>query len=219
MRTKNKVLMEMALESLRGKWGIAVGAAAIMIILSSFSSALGGLGSLVSLIITGPITLGFAIFTLAISRNQEAKVSQVFDGFNYFWKSVGTYLLMALFIILWALLLIIPGIIAALSYSMAFFILADDRNIGPMEAIDKSKKMMYGYKWKFFLLGLRFIGWGLLCILTIGIGFLWLLPYIQVSFAKFYEDIKNNPITKEAEPVIPEQSTEKSAEQPNATNI
>ena len=71
-----------------------------------------------------------------------------------------------------------------------FFILAEDSSIQPMEALRKSKQMMDGYKWKLFCLGLRFIGWFLLAILTLGIGFLWLIPYMYISFAKFYEDIK-----------------------------
>jgi uncharacterized membrane protein len=104
---------------------------------------------------------------------------------------------MILFILLWTLLLIIPGIIAAISYSMTFYILADDNSIGAMDAIDKSKKMMDGYKWKYFCLGLRFLGWALLCILTLGIGFLWLMPYMQVSMAKFYDDVKANSLTTE----------------------
>ena len=61
-----------------------------------------------------------------------------------------------------------------------------------MDALRKSKEMMDGYKWKYFCLGLRFIGWALLCVLTLGIGILWLSPYVQVSYAKFYEDVKNN---------------------------
>ena len=66
-----------------------------------------------------------------------------------------------------------------------------------MDAIDKSKKMMDGYKWKYFCLVLRFLGWALLCILTLGIGFLWLIPYMQVSMAKFYDDVKANTLTTE----------------------
>jgi uncharacterized membrane protein len=91
------------------------------------------------------------------------------------------------------LLLIIPGIIAALSYSMTFFIIADDESIEPMEALKKSKKMMEGYKLKLFYLSIRFFGLALLCILTLGIGFLWLIPYTYVTMAKFYDDIKDNP--------------------------
>ena len=78
-----------------------------------------------------------------------------------------------------------------MSYSMTFFIIAEDDLIGPLEAIKKSKQMMCGYKWKIFCLGLRFIGWALLCILTLGVGFLWFTPYMSVSFAKFYDDLLN----------------------------
>ena len=87
-------------------------------------------------------------------------------------------------------MLIIPGIIAALSYAMTFFILADDTSIKPMEAIDRSKLMMDGYKLKLFGLCLRLFGLALLCILTLGIGFLWLFPFSYVCLAKFYDAIK-----------------------------
>jgi uncharacterized membrane protein len=78
---------------------------------------------------------------------------------------------------------------------MTFYILADDSSIGANEALDKSKEMMRGYKWKFFCLGLRFFGLGLLCLLTLGIGFLWLFPFMQVTMAKFYDDINGRYIT------------------------
>lgn len=78
---------------------------------------------------------------------------------------------------------------------MTFYILADDKTIEPKEAILKSKQMMEGYKLKFFYLGLRFLVWGLLCILTLGIGFLWLFPWINTTIAKFYDDIKDNTAT------------------------
>jgi uncharacterized membrane protein len=194
MKKENFVLRKMALESLNGKWGLAIGGYVVFIAISMAVSFVPVAGSIASLIITGPLVLGIAIFSLAISRNQEAKVHQVFDGFNHFGKALATYLLMLLFIILWSLLLIIPGIIAGLSYSMAFYIFADNPTINAMEAIDRSKQMMYGYKWKLFLLQLSFIGWGLLCLLTFGIGFLWLMPYMQISFAKFYDDIKGEQV-------------------------
>ncbi len=89
------------------------------------------------------------------------------------------------------LLLIIPGIIATFRYAMAFFIIADDEDCGPLEAITRSKEMMKGNKWKFFCLNWRFFGWSLLAVFfTFGIGFLWIVPYMQTSFAKFYEDVK-----------------------------
>jgi len=144
------------------------------------------------LIAGGALMLGVVTFSLAIARKKEADLKMLFYGFRYFDKALGLYLLRALFIFLWTLLLIIPGIIAALSYSLAFYIMSEDPTIGVKEAIDKSKKMMYGYKWKLFFLYCRFIGWILLGIISLGIGFLWIMPYMAISFAKFYDDVKVN---------------------------
>ena len=193
MKTTNSTLTQMARESLEGKWGLAVlGTFVYFIVLMGVQllAEIDPLLMIVTLIISGPIALGFITFSLNISRDNDPKVENIFEGFQNFKSAVGAYLLMLLFIFLWMLLLIIPGIIAALSYSMTFYILADDPSISPMDAIDKSKAMMKGNKWKYFLLNLRFLGWALLCLLTFGIGFLWLMPYIQVSIAKFYDDIK-----------------------------
>lgn len=199
MATKNAELVKMAKESLKGKWGLAIGTCLVYMIILCAIQFIPLLGGIASLIIGGPFMLGLIIFSLSLSRGQEAKFEQIFQGFNNFGTALGTYLLMALFVFLWSLLLIVPGIIAALSYAMAFYILADDneKTVKAMEAIDKSKVIMYGYKWKLFCLGLRFFLLALLCILTLGIGFLWLMPYMQVSMAKFYEDVKANPIVKE----------------------
>ena len=187
--------MQMARESLKGKWGLAVGTFLVYLIVIGALQGVAviySISSILSILIAGPMALGIATFSLSLSRNQDARLEQIWQGFNNFGTSLGAYLLMMLFIILWTLLLIIPGIIAALSYSMTFYILADDSSIGAMQAIDKSKMMMDGYKWKYFCLGLRFLGWALLCVLTLGIGFLWLMPYMQVSMAKFYDDVKAN---------------------------
>lgn len=117
-------------------------------------------------------------------------MGQLFDGFQRFGTALGAYLLTGIFIFLWTLLLIVPGIMAGLSYAMTYFIIADDPTIGPLQAITKSKEMMRGHKWKLFLLHWRFLGWVLLCILTLGIGILWLVPYVSTSLAHFYEDIR-----------------------------
>jgi uncharacterized membrane protein len=197
MKTENEVLMQMALESLKGKWKLAVGTCLLYFAIIVCVQMIPIAGPIVSLIIGGPLGLGLAHFILALSRNQNPELEQLFQGFNNFARALGAYLLIVIFTILWLILLIIPGIIAAISYSMTFYILAEDSSIGAMEAIDKSKKMMDGYKMKYFLLSLRFIGWALLCVLTAGIGFLWLMPYMQVSFAKFYDDIKESPVAVE----------------------
>lgn len=195
MSTSNSELMKNAESSLSGKWGLAVGTF-FVIALINFALQLTAefipFASIITLILAGPLALGVAIFSLNLSRDYEAKSDQIFDGFKNFGNSIGAYLLMGLFVLLWTLLLIIPGIIAALSYSMTFFIIADNEDIGPMDAIDESKRMMDGYKGKLFRMYLRFLGWSILCLLTLGIGFLWFIPYAYVSLAKFYDDIKEN---------------------------
>jgi uncharacterized membrane protein len=189
MTTENRKLMQMAKDSLSGNWGLAIGTFLVYMLIISGASPL-------MLILAGPFTLGLAIFTLSLARNEEARIEQIFHGFQNFGNALGAYLLMLLYVFLWTLLLIIPGIIASLSYSMTFYIMVDDPKIGPQDAIEKSKKMMNGYKWKFFCLGLRFIGWAILCMFTLGIGYIFLIPYINVSYAKFYEDLKANELTK-----------------------
>jgi uncharacterized membrane protein len=196
MNTDNLTLMRASREALRGKWGIAILTFFIYSLLTTTSGTLRAHGSFLTLsstltlIIGGPLALGAAIFSLSISRGKEARLEQIFEGFNHFATALVTYLLLLLYIFLWMLLLIVPGIIAALGYSMTFYILADDPLIKPQDALKKSKSMMDGHKEKLFYLCLRFLLLAILCILTLGIGFLWLIPYVHVTMAKFYDDVK-----------------------------
>ena len=192
MMKENKELMAEARASLSGNWGLAVGTYLVYIIIVGTLQIIPVVGGVLGLFIAGPMSVGICMFTLILSRDENARLEQIFEGFKNYGTVLGAYLLMVVFIFLWALLLIIPGIIAAIAYSQTFYILAEDDTIGSMDALRKSKEMMDGYKWKYFCLGLRFIGWAMLCVLTLGIGFLWLSPYIQVSYAKFYEDLKKN---------------------------
>ena len=194
MNTENVVLMRMARESLKDRWGLAIGAYLLYLVVAVALQMVPFAGAIAGLIIAGPLAVGMATFAIRIARNEEARIEQMFEGFNNFGTALAAYLLMLVFILLWTLLLIIPGIIAALSYSMTFYILADDPTTDPMHAIDQSKAMMDGHKWKLFCLMLRFLGWGLLCILTLGIGLLWLVPWMYVTMAKFYDDVKADAV-------------------------
>ena len=141
----------------------------------------------------GPFTLGFAGYFLKRVRGEEIATKNIFDGFNRFFPSFLVWFFTGLFTFLWSLLLIIPGIIKMYGYSMAFYIMYDNPEIKPLEAIKKSQIMMKGYKGKLFLLQLSFIGWALLCsFFTFGIGSLWLIPYRGLSTANFYENLKRN---------------------------
>jgi uncharacterized membrane protein len=190
----NQTIRAEAREVLSGNWGPAIGTIAVYLIISAVIQNIPYIGMLASLFITGPLVLGLAIFFLNYSRKEEANVNQLFDGFKNYGRALGTYLLLFFYVLLWTLLFIIPGIIAQIGYSQVWFILAEDDEISPNDALKKSKEMMYGYKMQYFLLGLSFIGWIILAILTCGIGLLWVLPYIQTSNAKFYENLKANYI-------------------------
>ncbi|GAB2978594.1 DUF975 family protein [Mucilaginibacter puniceus] len=192
MATANVVLMRSARESLKDQWGLAIGTFLVYTLIMCSFGAMQKVG-VVALLIAGPMSLGAAIFSLSLSRGKEARLEQIFDGFRFFTNALITYLLMVLYVFLWLLLLIVPGIIAALSYSMVFYILADNPTLEPQAVLDQSKRMMDGYKWKLFYLFLRFFLLALLCVLTLGIGFLWFVPFVHVTMAKFYDDIKTNP--------------------------
>jgi uncharacterized membrane protein len=194
--TPNPELMAQARASLRGRWGLAVGATLVYVIVGNALQFVPRIGFVWLLLTNGALGLGWAIFALAIARDQGARVGMVFQGFRRYGLALATSLVMGVFILLWGLLLIIPGIIAALRYSQTYYVIADDPAIGPLAAIRRSKAMMVGNKWKLFCLGLRFIGWGLLCVVTLGIGFLWIGPYMSVSFAKFYGDVSQGQSTQ-----------------------
>ena len=196
MATPNRVLMEQAEQSLKGRWGMAIGTCVIYILTVIAINLISGAGEVISLLVGGPFMLGLSMFTLAIARDENAYLELIFKGFEEFIRALSAYLYIFVFTILWLLLLIIPGIVAAISYSMTYFIMVDDKQIDAMAAIDKSKAMMDGYKMKYFRLILYYLGFSVLCIFTLGIGFLWLFPYIQVTNAKFYDDVKREYLIK-----------------------
>ena len=192
MNIPNIILLQKSREALKGKWGIAISTFLVYMLISAAAGSIGKIGPLLSLLITGPLLLGAANFSLSIARGTTAYLEQLFQGFNRFAEALLAYVLMVLIVILWSILLIVPGIIAALSYSLTFYILWDEPHISATDALTKSKKLMNGYKMKLFLLGLRFFLLALLCILTLGIGFFWFVPYVHVTMALFYEDIKSS---------------------------
>ena len=190
----NTELMLEARRSLKGKWGLAI-VACIVSWIFSFLSQIPYLGLLVGIILGPQIWIGISSFHLSISRNQNSKLEQLFRTFkdgNKIGTAIGAYLLVFLFVFLGFLCLIIPGIILSFAFVLTPYIIVDNDKIGPYDAIMKSYNTMNGYKWKYFCMMCRFSGWGLLSLISLGIGFLWLVPYIGVSTANFYNDIMKN---------------------------
>ena len=205
MLPENRELRADARQALNGKWGQMVLVALIYLAVTGIWSAPGGMKAekehfdfaadvlfpFIGFLISGPMAYGIIHYFLKFIRNEEEELSDLFQGFRQFWKTVALYLLVCVFTVLWSLLFVVPGIIAAIRYSQSFFILRDNPELSPMEAIAKSKLMMDGYKSRYFCLGMSFIGWALLACMTLGIGFLWLMPYMMTAFSMFYDKRKN----------------------------
>lgn len=136
------------------------------------------------------VQTGYCKFNLSIiDRAQEKSLVSLFDYFR-FWKHTALAQLVSfVHILLWSLLFVIPGIMVSYSYAMVFFVLSEDPELSPREALARSKALMAGHRWQLFCLRISFIGWALLCVLTLGIGNLWLTPYQQAAEAAFYREI------------------------------
>lgn len=214
---KNKEIKRLARQQLKGQWGIAAlftllfTAIYYMIPLIIEINLSGGFeawinqqdnvngpaaSTFVITLVLLPLYIGYLWTFLSVIRNgEEIKFSgllQAFSEISTYVKILGTYLVMMVYMFLWALLLLVPGIIKAFSYSQTYFVLKDNPGIGINAAITKSRKLINGYKWRFFVLQLSFIGWGILCLFTLGIGFLWLAPYMSASYAAFYDNLVKN---------------------------
>lgn len=145
--------------------------------------------SLVQFIIGGAVELGLCRFYLHRLDGRPAEVGDLFSAFDVFGRALWLRVLMGLKIFAWSLLFIIPGIVAALRYAMAPYILAEHPEFTASQAIELSKQMMDGKKGDLFVLNLSFIGWIFLSALTIGIGLLWLNPYMLMAEAAFYRNV------------------------------
>jgi len=169
------------------------------------------------LLVSGPFTLGLVSFFMGLFRSQETQTNRVFDGFDRFGKAFVLSLVTGIFIFLWALLFIIPGIIAAFRYSQAFYIMHDHPELSAMECLNESKRIMNGNKAKIFTLTLSFLGWAILAAIPSGIysgifvgmneipslfdslmmfvlsaGYLWVGAYYYTALLAFYELLKGN---------------------------
>lgn len=129
-----------------------------------------GLGSIYSLLVTGAFTFGLSAYYLDLIRENRTDIGQIFSGFGFYFKTLLLYVVMGIFILLWTLLFIVPGIIATLRYSQAFYILADDPSKDIMQCLKESKQLMKGNKAKLFCLEFSFIGWYLLIYAVIMIA-------------------------------------------------
>ncbi|HNT52117.1 MAG TPA: DUF975 family protein [Candidatus Syntrophosphaera sp.] len=197
----NEEIRREARDLLTNRWGtLAIVWLVLWAIIAITQSISFGLAPL---LIGGPFALAVCTIFLKVSRREDFLVEELFDGFKSFSRSLVAYLLIALYVFLWSLLLIVPGIIAAIGYAMTFFIMAEDPKIEAEQALKLSQQMMYGHKTEYFMLMLSFIGWFLLACLTFGIGFFFLQSYTTMASLIFYQRIKAQSIVQSDEtPVL-----------------
>ena len=199
-----------ALSALENKWGNFVAITFVYGFIIGITQILSGdkdspailhLIGLVLFILALPLTWGFQTLFLGAVRGGEATAKDMFEGYNkeLFSRVLTTTLLYYVYVFLWSLLLLIPGFIKSYSYAMTPYILKDNPEMKNNAAIEESMRMMDGHKLELFLLDLSFIGWAILSILTCCIGFLWLVPYMNMARVNFYEDLKKASVeVKEA---------------------
>ena len=212
-------LRAIARRNLEGTWGISVGVALVAALLGGSVTGVGsginfnineetirnlppvlwsvllplvsiaGVLGIVTFIIGGVVELGYARFLLKQYDKKELVFSDLFSQFDRFGTGFAQRFLRTLYTCLWTLLLVVPGIVKSLSYAMTPFILEEHPEMTASEAIKASQKLMDGHKMDLFILGLSFIGWTLLACLTMGIGYLFLTPYMNAAYAAFYRSI------------------------------
>ena len=194
MKTRAE-LKAMAKQQIKGNIGMLFVVTLIIGAVSAIAGAVAGVvpgvGLAVSVVVTPALSLSLVrVYLALVNAGKKPEAKDAFTGFDDFWTAFKTTFLVGLYTFLWSLLFVIPGIIKAFSYSQAMYIVAENKGIGAREAIRQSQAMMDGHKAELFVLGLSFIGWGLLVTVTLGIAAIWVVPYMQATMVNFYNNLK-----------------------------
>lgn len=216
----NQELKNEALAALKGNWAPAVLAAVLLVVITvmlsipsyvadffaqdvtsyedvdltklMISLMLTQIGGILSVFLLYPMSIGYAVAHKDLLLYGDASVTRnvIRHSFKGYFRNVLAMLLTYVFTALWMLLFIVPGLVKAYAYAMTPFIIKDYPELSPNQAINLSIKMMDGHKFDLFCLSMSFIGWILLSILTLGVGLVWLMPYMETTVAAFYQDVK-----------------------------
>ncbi len=218
----NQYYKNEALSALRGNWANALVATIILVALMLFFSSneavnsyyqrvvinpfIGYSLSFVSLFVLLPLAVGYSnSMRVLLETGDNRLTNNSFSlGFGNWLHVVWGMILSTIYIFLWTLLLIIPGIIKSYSYALTPYILVEHPEMSANEAIEESMRLMDGHKFDLFYLQLSFIGWAILSILSLGLGFFWLIPYQMTAQAAFYRDIKNEAMPLQDNVIEPE---------------
>lgn len=208
-------LKQQAKAQLKGNLGMLLLCMLVYVLVCFAVSLIGGfifskvpvLLYVVTYVVVPPILIGYYMVYLQATYGEKPQVATLFRPYKECWvQSILLNLLVTIFTFLWTLLLIVPGIIKTFSYSQAMYILAENPDMSAKEAINESKQIMDGHKLDLFVLHLSFIPWQLLSIVTFGLAYIYVAPYMTLTITNFYHNVKRQsasaaPIEEAAEVV------------------
>ncbi len=183
-------LKSMAKSQIKGNIGILFLITLLAGVVAAALNIIPLVGSIAALLIAPALSLGMIGIYLNLTNGVKPEVADLFSQLKNFWPAFKTNFLTGVYILLWSLLLYIPGIIKGIAYSQTMYILAEDPTLGANEAITRSREMMDGHKMEYFVLCLSFIGWMLLAPFTFGLLYIWLMPYMQATMTNYYKYLK-----------------------------
>ncbi|MCI6287641.1 MAG: DUF975 family protein [Lentisphaeria bacterium] len=192
-------LSKKAWHDLSGKWGWCI-LAEIIVTAICFGAKIIPVVCIFSDILLFPLSVGKILLYLRVTRNEPISLAALFEPFNQYVRMIWGGIAVGALIILGYLLLIIPGIIFSLRYSMTFYIMLDDPQCKVSEALKESRAIMYGHKLAMFLYGLAWcLAAAAVTVCTLGIGLIWLCPLIATFWANFYLSVKRQDVQPECE--------------------
>lgn len=159
---------------------------------------------LVSIVLSGAVAMGMCSYNQNLLFRRQGRFSDLFSHFHRLWDGIRMSFILGLFTFLWTLLFIIPGVVAVYRYAMVPYLMAEFPELKVMDAMRESKRLMKGNKWRLFCLHWSFIGWDLLAVLTLGIGYLFVTPYTRMAEAAFYLDVTGRGQLREEPTMIPQ---------------
>ena len=183
-------LMRESRAKLSPHWVIALLVCVLYGLLVGVPSGLNTYGELLSFLLAGPLQLGIAIYFLNILNDRPASIENLIEGFKPLLKVILIYIIISIATAIGIVLLIVPGIIIALGFSMTYYILVENPELSIEESLKESWRLTNGYKMELFVLHLRFIPWYLLGLLCFGIGIFVVMPWHQLTLANYYNYLK-----------------------------
>ena len=216
---RNQDYKNAALAALKGNWAPALVATIIFFLLVAviatpgafadpvrnpgFYFGIAGGVTFITFFIGVPMQIGYynAFKELYVSGDNAISGNMFSLGFSKFFKKIFAYLLVGLIVMVGFFLLVIPGIILAYAYVLVPYLLVDEPDLSIVQTLKRSRTLMKGHKFDVFYLELSFIGWAILAVLTFGIGYLWLMPYLATSLGVFYKDVVAGTAGTSADPM------------------